>query len=30
MKLGYRLNRLRIQGDLTNRHTLVTGVNFSF
>lgn len=30
MKIGYRLNRLRIQGDFTNRHTLVTGVNFFF
>lgn len=30
MKVGYRLNRLRIQGDLTNRHTLVTGLNFFF
>lgn len=30
LKIGYRLNRLRIQGDLTNRHTLVTGVNLFF
>lgn len=30
MKIGYRLNRLRIQGDLINRHTLVTGLNFFF
>lgn len=30
LKVGYRLNRLRIRGDLTNRHTLVTGVNLFF
>ena len=30
VKVGYRLNRLRIRGELTNRHTLVTGVNFFF
>lgn len=29
-KIGYRFNRLRIQGDFTNRHTLVTGINLFF
>lgn len=30
LKFGYRFNRLRIQGDFTNRHTFVTGVNLFF
>lgn len=30
LKIGYRMNRLRIQGALSNRHTLVTGVNLFF
>lgn len=30
LKFGYRFNRLRIQGDFGNRHTLVTGLNLFF
>lgn len=30
MKFGYRHNRIRIQGDFTTRHTLVTGINVFF
>ncbi len=30
LKFGYRFNRLRIQSDFSNRHTLVTGVNLFF
>lgn len=30
VKVGYRHNRLRIQGDFITRHTLVTGVNIFF
>jgi len=30
IKVGYRHNRVRIQGDFITRHTLVTGVNVFF